>query len=265
VSSKRKHPLRTYVVYYSLIPGLLLFDWAVFRYVLGMDYVTWYLANGAIIAIGTAFVSKAWSSVEQLSLPLVSADPVSYFGGCAHAVAIHMFVFSAAVRSKKPTDSWWEAHLDRVARPLDFLFEFVWILILAAIVVGWFLFVAPANYLVTLVAGAPARAHLRSPGHEVIGVVEPANFRWRGETFPNWEELAVADMGPKQLYVYNVGTAEENAPEWTKTNVPNPEERQQLRQMEGEGGFHDFTFARDPFATTQALAGLVVFVAGALL
>ncbi|WP_152039667.1 hypothetical protein [Salinigranum salinum] len=262
MSSKRKYPLRRYVVYYSLIPGLLLFDWAVFRYVLGMDYVAWYLANGALIAIGTAFVSKAWSSVEQLSLPLVSADPVSYFGGCADALAMHMYAFSAAELARKPTDSWWEAHLDRVARPLDSLLKSVWILILTAIILGWFLFVAPANYLVTLVAGAPARARLRSPDHGVVGVIEPANVRRRGETFPNWEELAVTDIGSKQLYVYNVGTAEENAPEWAKMNVPTYEERQQLKRMEGD--FHDFTFARDPFATTQALAGLVVFVAGAL-
>lgn len=238
------------VGFYLLVPGLLALDWAVFRYLLGTDYLAWYLANGAVIAIGTAFVSRIWESVEGLGRPLISADPVAYYGACMQAVGVTVLMAGNAVRS--PASEGYPVgterfRLDAIVGPADRLLNVLIVLVVLGLVVGWLLFVAPANYLVTLVAGAPAREHVRHPEKRMIGVV--------GRRLPGREAVASPRTGRFQrLHIYETGV--EGSPK------PTPDDERILEEVRenDEDGVVDLTFGRNPFATTQTLAGLVVFV-----
>lgn len=274
------------VGYYLLIPGLLLFDWAVFRYLLGTDYLAWYIANGALIGISTAFVARVWESVELFGRPLVSADPRKYYGGCLSIAGTVIFLVGTWVRpagrdedggetgGHQATLGSWSGGAsgdgDRsggdvgllsvsgeLLRTLWFLSEKILVLVIAlgilAAVFGWLLFVAPANYVVTLVAGVPARGYLRNPRHRVLGVVEPAGAYPAERTLPRPVE-ATAELTPgEHLHLYEVGR---------DGGELKPEEVEALGGKESEGKFADITFGRDPFGTTQTLAGFVVFAVG---
>jgi hypothetical protein len=243
-------PLWRVVGFYSLVPGLLVLDWALFRYLLGTDYVVWYLANGALIAVGAAFVSRIWESVEGLGRPLISADPVAYYGACLQVVGVTVLMAANAGRppaSERPSVRTERFRLDAVVGPLDYLLNALLMLVVLVLVVGWLLFVAPANYLVTLVAGAPAREHVRHPERRMIGVV--------GRRLPGREAVGSARVGRfRSLYLYETGV--EGSPTLT------PDEEAILeRERENDGdSVVDLTFGRNPFATTQTLTGLVVFV-----
>lgn len=237
---------------YLLLPGLLALDWAVFRYLLGADYLAWYLANGALVAVGTAFVSRVWEAVEGLGRPLVSADPVAYVGACLQIVGVAVFVAGSAVVSPATGGSRPDGErfrLDSLVGPFDTLSNLLVTVAVLGLVLGWLLFVAPANYLVTLVAGAPAREYLRHPDQRVVGLV--------GRTLPDREERFSLFLGrDRTLHVYDTGT--QRSPGLTD------EERETLatERERDEDGVVDLTFGRNPFGTTQTLAGLVVFAVG---
>jgi hypothetical protein len=239
---------RTKIGFYLMVPGLLVLDWAVFRYLLGTDYVAWYLANGALIAVGTAFVSRIWESVESLGRSLISADPLAYYGRCLGIAGIAMYVVANALLSPAPEVRSVETRqyrLDAALAPLDYLLNVVIMIVVAGLVVGWLLFVAPMNYLVTLVSGAPARMYHRYPDKRIIGIM--------GRTLPDRDEETLY-IGRSSLHLYDVGTRD--SPRLT------PEEETILAEESetNEENVVDLTFGRDPFATTQALTGLVVFV-----
>jgi hypothetical protein len=102
-------------------------------------------------------------------------------------------------------------------------------------------------YLVTLVAGAPAREHVRRPEKRMIGVV--------GRRLPAREAVASLGTGRfRRLHVYETGI--EGSPKLT----PDDERILEEARETDEEGVVDLTFGRSPFATTQTLAGLVVFV-----
>jgi hypothetical protein len=268
--------------YYLLVPGLLLFDWAVFRYLFGVDYVGWYLANGALIGVSTAFVARIWESVEQLGGPLVSANPRRYYAGCLTAAASLVFVIgssfirSSGLRSAEANETRSEGRPRSVPGTLlgvglefiDVLLAVVIRFLVVAAAFGWLLFVAPANYIVTLLAGAPTRDYLRNPDYRVLGVVEPVDeYRTQltlsGERLTGPAELSGQNrIGPatltsrQDLFLYEFGRGGEE---------PTSTEKAALEEKEAEGRLADITFGRNPFGTTQTLAGFVVFIASALL
>lgn len=235
--------------FYALVPGLLALDWAVFRYLLGTDYVAWYLANGALIAVGTAFVSRIWESVESLGRPLISTDPVAYYGACLQIVGVAAFVVANSGTSSTaegPPVGTERFRLDALVKPLDGLLNALLMVIVFGLAIGWLLFVAPANYLVTLVAGAPARQYRRYPDKRVIGIV--------GRRLPGRNAVGSLNIGRfQQLHVYETGV------EGSPTLTPDEETILEEERERDEENVVDFTFGRDPFATTQALTGLVLF------
>lgn len=222
-----------------LVPGLLAFDWALFRFVLGMDYVAWYLANGALIAFGTAFVSGIWDSVEELARPLVSAHPLRYYGACLQLTGIALLALGTSVKSPRRDLRSGQTRVDAVAEWLDTVPNLLVHLAVVGLVLAWVLFVAPANYLVTLVSGAPARESLRYPEKRLVGVV--------GRSLPARDELQSIYLSPGQeMHVYEVGT----------NDFP------PLADEASRDGVRDLSFASNPFGITQAITSLVLFALG---
>lgn len=254
----RIRPFRT-AGYYLLVPGLLVFDWAVFRYLLGTDYVAWYLANGALIGLGTAFVSGIWETVDDLGRSLVSADPVAYYSACLGSAGTFALVAGTAIKSATPDDrsSGERFRLDAVVAPLDGLSNLLVTVAVVGVVLGWLLFVAPANYLVTLVSGAPARAHLRSPHKRLVGVAERNAARREDRLFSDRDAVARLSLGPsRDLFLYETGTGAHRPLTAAESRA--------LSEADATGRVVDLTLGRKPFATTQALTGLVLFGVGTL-
>jgi hypothetical protein len=245
------------VAYYLLVPGMLVFDWVVFRFLFGTDYVAWYLANGALIGVGTAFVSGIWEAVDDLGRPLVSADPLAYYSACLGAAGTFALVGGTAVKTATPDgrSPGERFRLDAVVRPLDELSNLLVTIAVVGLVLGWLLFVAPANYVVTLVSGAPARMYLRSPHKRLLGVVEGNTPGRDGRLLPDRDAVATLSLGPsRDLSLYETGTG-----------AHRPLSTAESRAISGEeatGRVVDLTLGRKPFATTQAITGLVLFVVG---
>lgn len=241
---RRGIPLYEEVGFYLLVPGLLVFDWAAFRYLLGLDYASWYLANGAVIALGTAFVGRIWEEVESLGRPLISAHPVRYFSGCLHVAGL--WLLAAGVTSPS---SGGEREVPPLAESLDGILNVLVVLAIAGLVVGWLLFVAPMNYLVTLVSGSPAREYLRHPNARTIGLLG-----WRLDTR---RQLGSVDLGEgRTLYVYEAGTGGRG--ELTESEL----ETLEAARRRDERSVVELTFGRNPFGTTQTITAFVLFGIG---
>lgn len=129
----------------------------------GGNYVNWFLSNGALIATITLLLSL---TVDLDSRPeLISGNPWMFTAGVSGVAASLMLQLSAMFSRAEPDwhleqtnrDAfvsylrWW--HVDRIA---TYAVSFV----LAAVLAAWVLLVAPLQYVVTLVCGAPARSAL---------------------------------------------------------------------------------------------------------
>jgi len=143
----------------AALAGLIVADELVLRAVFGTHYLSWYLANGAIVSLLVAFVTLAWGDVNRLP-GLISAHPLEY--AAAH-VALCVLPSQSLAAILAPRG---EARPETapIGLPLldTILTAAVTVLLLAALVV-FILVVAPIQYFIYLVAGAPGREAYASP------------------------------------------------------------------------------------------------------
>ena len=113
----------------------------------GGDYFRFWLSAGPLIGLGFSAMGWAWAGVDRHA-GLVSADPLDYLGSCLQAVGLPLLAISGHLRA----DS-------RVTRPttLDLLLSLPLAVLLALGALGWLFLIAPAQYFLFLVFGAPAR------------------------------------------------------------------------------------------------------------
>jgi hypothetical protein len=143
----------------AALAGLVAADELVLRALFGTHYLSWYLANGAIVSLVVAFVTLAWVDLNELS-GLISAHPLEY--AAAH-VALCVLPSQSLAAILAPRG---EARPETAPIGLPvvdaILTAAVTVLVLAALVV-FVLVVAPIQYFVYLVAGAPGREACASP------------------------------------------------------------------------------------------------------
>jgi len=122
-------------------------------------YLAWYVGNGAMVSLGATLVALVFEELE-LQRDLISANPVRYLGACLSIAGIFFIALSVHFRKARPGPAgqpsagqgggWW-----------DELVTFGLLLPIFLVVLAWLLVVAPLNYFVTLLSGAPARQALR--------------------------------------------------------------------------------------------------------
>jgi len=136
-------------LYAAIIVLALGVDYAVFRFVFGIDYVHWYVANGAKLALVLTVFSLAVKLDDEKGL--ISAHPAQYVGAWFAFFGQGSLWLSALVRSDSGTGSvpFWDSLVAA-------LFSLAWM----ALGFVWMLVVVPAQYCVTLVCGAPVRLTL---------------------------------------------------------------------------------------------------------
>ena len=164
----------------AVLLGLVAADELVLRALFGVHYLSWYLANGAIVSLAVAFVTRAWGDLDALT-DLISAHPLVY--ARAH-VSLCTLPNQSLGAIQAPGARMADAPIGiPVADPI--LTAAVTVLLVAACVV-YILVVAPVQYLVYLIAGAPARMACASP-ERAWHLVGPTGLDVRSG--PRWQEL----------------------------------------------------------------------------
>ena len=79
---------------------LLLVNHWVFSIWFKLEYLDWYMKNGALIGIVTAAVSMIWGNMREYT-GLISANPLNYIGSYLQLVGLPIFVFGTHMRSNK--------------------------------------------------------------------------------------------------------------------------------------------------------------------
>jgi hypothetical protein len=156
-----------------LISALIMAGWIVgmyflFSYFMPESYFKWYLNNGTIISIATSVIALIWTGLEEQK-GLLSWHPGYFMVSCFRLVAIFFSAMAANLagpingvknRAKEPVsilEVLWDAG-----------FSILMHLLMAVIVLGWLLVIAPLFYFVVLFTGAPARQSIRDSGVKVF-------------------------------------------------------------------------------------------------
>ena len=210
-------------VHLVLMLGLICLNWLVFRDLMHQNYFLWYLKNGALISLATGFLALTWKEMKA-RIGLISSHPSAYVGACLVVLGVFVYSLSPTNSTEKaqPKEIGFDIGLNlTVARVLDDVLYILLSIVMALLSLAWLVIVAPLGYFVTLIAGVPARQELR-------GKIAPTYVHEEtGDTFRG-------DKG--NVTILEPGAAATLA-----------------------SGSTYLSFARDPFAVTQAMTALVLW------
>jgi hypothetical protein len=142
-----------------LIASLAALDDRLFRIYSGTTYLDWYVRNGALIALVTALASMTWADMKGMS-GMISAHPLTYMRACLHVIGLPLLVLGAPAKGGggEPRSLF------------DTVLTIPLVLFLVAILLSWLVVVAPLQYFVYLMCGAPARIFARSTKRTIARV-----------------------------------------------------------------------------------------------
>jgi hypothetical protein len=131
------------LLFLGLLAGLAVANhWLFARF--GGDYLAFWQRSGALIGLGTAAIGWAWGAIDR-NPGLVSANPRVFTASALQLAGLPLTVFGGHLAPGGGAST-----LDRVLiLPAAVVY--------AGAVLGWLLIVAPAQYFVFLLAGAPSR------------------------------------------------------------------------------------------------------------
>ncbi len=148
------------------IPLLIAVNWLAFGVFSEKSYLAWYLQAGTVISLATGFLGLIWENLAARKA-LISANPAEYFGACLQLTGAFCYSLGTHHRSPKEKRISQNASLEKV---WDGGMMLLLTIPIIGIVVMWVIVVAPLNYLVTLVSGAPARRALNVPVRRAVAV-----------------------------------------------------------------------------------------------
>lgn len=139
--------------------GLIAADELVLRALFGTDYVGWYLANGVIVSFVVTVATLAWSDLNDLP-GLISAHPLEYAAAHVALCVLPSQSLAAILAPRGATRS----QTAPIGLPvLDAILTAAVTVVLLAAFAVFILVVAPIQYFVYLIAGAPGREACASP------------------------------------------------------------------------------------------------------
>lgn len=211
------------LLFYSALPALLAANLWWFSYFLDLNYLHWYLQEGPLISLSIGLLSLFWEELEARR-GLLSVNPAIYLGSCLQLVGIlfqSMGVHLQGTRISHKTDL---NGAQLAIRVWDSLVSMLLVLVVLGFLTAWTLVVAPLNYLVTLVTGAPARSYFRG-------------LSYRSMVSETDGQVVFTVVSPGQ---------------------------QSTPRKPAQAPAVDISFARKPFALNQALTALVLWGVGLL-
>jgi len=132
------------------------------------NYFTWYIKNGTLVSIVTAFFALVWQGLEEQK-DLLSWHPAKFLASCTALAAV--FYAALAVNLAGPMDGMKQLGDDSISKLeslWDSTFAIMMDVLMALAVLGWLLVIAPLFDLLTLFTGAPARREIRDTGRRLI-------------------------------------------------------------------------------------------------
>jgi hypothetical protein len=150
----------TAVVGLAGFAGLIAVDELVLRALFETHYLSWYLANGAMVSLVVAFVTLAWGDLNALT-DLISAHPLEYARAHVNLCTLPNQSLGAIQAPRGPAGR--AAGVPTGLPVADAVLTAAVSVLLVAVCVVYTLVVAPVQYLVYLVAGAPGRMACASP------------------------------------------------------------------------------------------------------
>lgn len=176
--------LKRYFVQFLLpflgLAGICLLNSFLFHKFLGRSwrgYLDWYISAGPFIGLAQVAFAISWEALDK-NAGLVSSDPQKYIRACAKLTGLPIFAFGGHFKAKNYNSvNPWDV---MVALPLIMLF------VLATF--AWLLLIAPPQYFLFLVCGAPSRVALHSK-YRVHAELDGTNL--------NYTELKPEDPEPK--------------------------------------------------------------------
>jgi hypothetical protein len=131
----------------------------------GGDYFRWFLDNGALVALVFGVVTTAVDLDRNAGL--IAANPLGFEIGVVRVfleLSSSLWGMFGAPRSDRALEDLGltEVQTRFRSRLFDYLLSNLFLFVLAAAMLAWALVVAPLQYFVNLVCGAPARVALAS-------------------------------------------------------------------------------------------------------
>jgi hypothetical protein len=180
------------VLVFGLLIVLQIF---VYRTVWNVDYLLWYIRNGAQISWVAAILGLFWGDINKNN-QLISARPVEYLRAYVIMLA-GVFSSWASIFGKRNPDTRLKVTSYTL---LDMCFSFLIAFIFTVLILLWTLTVVPIQFFVFIVCGAPARISLYSREaftlqEETFNTVESKEF-WQStiEQKPVSLTLGIAGM-----------------------------------------------------------------------
>lgn len=155
-----RYPFLRFLLGFAILLGLLALDQWFFATFLKLNLLSWYLAKGSIISLGTSFAALAWGDINKHTA-LISSSPLDYLAVILKMLGLPLASMGSQMDShnhKRPTRS-----LVAVLPDLfDVLLSIPIVVLLIGGALAWLIIIAPLQYFVNLVCGAPVRALLGS-------------------------------------------------------------------------------------------------------
>ena len=140
-------------LYLLVLVGLVGINEVLFRWIGHISYIEWFIKNGSQIGLIGALVTLVWDVNKHTGL--ISASPNQYVGSYLQLVGMTYISLGAQMSSKNRKGNEKVSFFDMIIMVLINL-------ILAIFYFAWMLIVAPIQYFVFLVLGAPGRIFLKS-------------------------------------------------------------------------------------------------------
>lgn len=146
-------PVLSHLLGFAVLAGLIALDRWIFAVWLGGDYLGWYRANADRLSFTLALAALVWGDQMEAHTGLIGTSPLDQLGSYLQMLGMPLEALGTSVRPR-----------GAIARssPLDVLLSVPLLVAFAAAVLAWLLFVAPLQYFVQAVCGAPARVALTS-------------------------------------------------------------------------------------------------------
>lgn len=125
----------------------------------GLSYATWFIAKGVQISLAAALAALAWGSLDKHSA-LISAHPLVFIGAHLQLIGLPIYALGTTLRHAKGA---WP----------DRCLTLVFAVLISSGLLLWALVVAPAQYFLILLCGAPARVMQGSKQIPVAHMDEP--------------------------------------------------------------------------------------------
>jgi len=133
----------------------------------------------------TPIVFKAWGDLADRHTGLLSPHPFVYLAACLQVIGLPIYSLGTQIKENKGRASWF-----------DYLLTSIWVFILLASILVWFVIVVPVQYAVYLICGAPIRFMLASdrlPIATFAGTQLLPDEIDRRETVPQgWENVSIS-------------------------------------------------------------------------